>query len=393
MNFLFAAQQAIHGYMRLPLSFAAQVNPFAYVLSELGEAFFKPHQKPAWGIDSVRSSDGHTREIKPRVIHDTTFCDLLHFKREKLILEQDAPRILVIAPMSGHYATLLRKHVSILLSHFDVTITDWRDPRLIPKTEGDFSLDDYVDFISICFKKMSYGGKFHCIAVCQPGPLALIATALAERNSSACPESLTLIAAPIDTSKNPTHVNKLAKEHPLEYFESQVTTVGPDYAGFGRKVYPEYLQLLGFMTPNIHKHLEAHTKSFVDRLCGNSAEIRNHREFYDEYNAVIPLLQPYHLETLSRVFQSHPLATNTWQHRGAHVSLHDIRKTKLLTIEGERDDICGRGQTDAAIALCVNLEDEHKRSVLIKNAGHYGAFQGKAFTKQGLPAIIEITSQ
>lgn len=390
-DFLYSLQQSLYQSIRLPLAMAGVMNPFAHVANEFGSAFFDEPQKPTWGIREVKLNDGTMLPVTEEVILDHPFCELRRFRQGNELVTNDAPRLLVVAPLSGHYATLLRRHVRILLPHFDVTITDWKDPRHIPEELGNFSTDDYVDFLLQAFDAMDERGIFNMVAVCQPGPLALVAAAIAENKNVPRPESLTLIAAPIDTRKNPTHVNKLAKRYPLSFFDKQLECVPPRFKGRGRVVYPSHLQLAGFMLPNMGKHVEAHMQDFVDRLSGNSEGTKKHGEFYNEFNAVMPLPQPYHMETLMRVFMDHDLPRGAWTHRGIPVSLDWLRETKILTIEGERDDICGRGQTEAAHELTPNIPEGNKFTVVIPDAGHYGAFQGKAFAVHGLPEMIRIS--
>lgn len=391
VDFLYSLQQSLYQSIRLPLAMAGVLNPMARVASELGSAFYDEPVKPAWNIAEVKTESGAMLPITEEIILDHPFCELRRFRQGNNTTTNNVPRLLVIAPLSGHFATLLRRHVRILLPYFDVTITDWKDPRHIPLDHGNFGTDDYVDFLMLAFNKMDERGIFHAAAICQPGPLALVATAIAEHRSTSHPESLTLIAAPIDTRVSPTHVNDLAKKYPLRFFSNQVECVPPRYRGKGREVYPAHLQLAGFMLPNMSKHVNAHMQDFVDRLYGNNEGTKKHGEFYNEFNAVMPLPQPYHLETLMRVFQDHDLPRAMWTHRGTPVSLDWLRETKLLTIEGERDDICGRGQTEAAHKLAKNIPDGSKRSIVIPDAGHYGAFQGKAFALHGLPEMIAIS--
>jgi poly(3-hydroxybutyrate) depolymerase len=318
---------------------------------------------------------------------------LLRFRKDTAVVQ---PRVLVVAPMSGHFATLLRGTVAVLLPDHDVYITDWKNARDIPVSDGVFGFDEYVDHLIRFMEAIGEGS--HMIAVCQPAVAGLAAAAvMAEAGNRAQPRSLTLMAGPIDTRQNPTKVNELAKSRPIEWFEKNLIASVPwRYKGAFRRVYPGFLQLTAFVSMNLDRHINAHISQFRALVCGDQVAAEAHRKFYDEYGAVMDLPAEFYLETVKRVFQDHdlPLGKLTWH--GQKVRPEAIRRTALLTVEGERDDICAMGQTMAALDLCSGLRISQKRHHLQSGVGHYGVFTGSRWAREVYPkvrAMIEVTNQ
>nr|WP_294508166.1 polyhydroxyalkanoate depolymerase [uncultured Rhodopila sp.] len=349
------------------------------------------HQRPDYGFRTVKMGNdvvGVTEESRL----ETPFGTLLRFRKDSDVQQ---PRVLVVAPMSGHFATLLRGTVAVLLPDHDVYITDWKNARDVPLSEGTFGFDEYVDHM-IRFMEVIGEGS-HMIAVCQPCVAALAATAvMAETNNRAQPRSLTLMAGPIDTRQNPTKVNELAKGHSIEWFEKKLIAKVPwRYPGAFRRVYPGFLQLTAFMSMNLDRHINAHMAQYRALACGDVVAADAHRKFYEEYNAVMDLPAEFYLETVQKVFQEHdlPLGKLTWH--GQPVKPQAIRRTALLTVEGERDDICAIGQTMAALDLCSGLRNSQKRHHLQAGVGHYGVFSGSRWAREIYPrvrAMIEVTN-
>jgi poly(3-hydroxybutyrate) depolymerase len=350
------------------------------------------HHRPDYGFRSVRVGNdvvGVTEETR----FETPFGTLLRFRKDADIVQ---PRVLVAAPMSGHFATLLRGTVAVLLPDHDVYITDWKNARDTKLSDGVFGFDEYVDHLIRFMEVMGEGS--HMIAVCQPAVAALAAAAvMAEAGNRAQPRSLTLMAGPIDTRQNPTKVNELAKSKPIEWFEKNlIATVPWRYPGAFRRVYPGFLQLTAFVSMNLDRHINAHLAQFRALACGDVVEAEAHKKFYDEYGAVMDLPAEFYLETVKRVFQDHdlPLGKLTWH--GQPVRPEAIRRTALLTVEGERDDICAIGQTMAALDLCTGLRISQKRHHLQSGVGHYGVFSGSRWAREVYPkvrAMIEVTNQ
>ncbi|HET6308220.1 MAG TPA: polyhydroxyalkanoate depolymerase [Rhodopila sp.] len=349
------------------------------------------HRRPEYGFTSVRMGNalvGVTEEAR----FETPFGTLLRFRKDSAVVQ---PRVLVVAPMSGHFATLLRGTVEVLLPDHDVYITDWKNARDIPLSAGRFGFDEYVDHLIRFLEIMGEGS--HMIAVCQPAVAGLAATAvMAQSGNRAQPRSLTLMAGPIDTRQNPTKVNELAKSRPIEWFEKNlIDTVPWRYKGAFRRVYPGFVQLTAFVSMNLDRHLNAHLAQFRALACGDAAAAEAHKKFYDEDGAVMDLPAEFYLETVQRVFQDHdlPLGRLTWH--GQTVRPEAIRRTALLTVEGERDDICAIGQTMAALDLCSGLRINQKRHHLQSGVGHYGVFSGSRWAREVYPrvrAMIEVTN-
>jgi len=323
--------------------------------------------------------------VREEVIAATPFCDLLHFAKDEQAVAQ--PKVLLVAPMSGHFATLLRATVATLLRDHDVYITDWKNARDVPLAAGPFGFDDYVDHIIHFLEEI--GAPAHIVAVCQPCVQSLAATALMSKDGNpATPLSLTLMGGPVDVRVSPTVVNDLANSKDYEWFEKKlITTVPWRYPGAGRRVYPGFLQLAAFMSMNAGRHNDQHRALYQHLADGEIAEAAAIRDFYDEYFAVLDMSAEFYLETIDRVFQRALLAKGELVYRGRTVDCGDIRRTALLTVEGERDDICSVGQTSAAHDLCANLRPHMKRHYLQAGVGHYGVFAGRKWDNQIYPQV------
>ena len=351
---------------------------------ELFERVSRKHGKPEFGIRQVLSG-GRMLAVRERVVASTPFCDLLHFAREG---RTGDPAVLVVAPLSGHFATLLRDTVGGLLAEHDVYITDWQDARQVPASRGPFTLDDYIDTLLDFLAQL--GPEVHLVAVCQPSVPALAATALLAAAGKAVPRSLVLMGGPVDTRVGVTKVNEFAKARSRRWFEQMlIQTVPPPYPGFGRQVYPGFMQLSGFMGMNLDRHVGAHLRMFEHLVTGDGESAEAHRRFYDEYLAVMDMPAEYFLETVERVFQEHHLPRGLFVHRGAPVDMAAIRDTALMTVEGERDDISGVGQTEAAHRLCPNVPAEGRRHRLQAGVGHYGIFNGRRWRQEILPDVAD----
>ena len=312
--------------------------------------------RPAFGFNTA-VVDGRTLPVTEHTIDATPFGHLLHFRKAGA---PEQPKVLIVAPMSGHFATLLSGTVKTMLPDYDVYITDWQNARDIPLADGDFGFDDYVDHVIRFLHVLGPGA--HALAVCQPAVAVLAAVAvMAERNDPCQPRSMTLMAGPIDTRLNPTKVNKLAVSQPIAWFSRElIDTVPWPLPGAGRRVYPGYVQLTAFMSMNLQRHINAHVGQFRHLLGGHATEVEAHNHFYDEYLAVMDLPAAFFLETVERIFQNHDLPRGRLTHRGALVRPEAITSTALLTVEGERDDICAIGQTMAALDLCTALPPSQK---------------------------------
>lgn len=298
------------------------------------------------------------------------------------------PKLLIVAPLSGHFATLLRGTVEAMLPFADVYITDWRDARLVPLSGGQFDLDDYIDY-TIGMIEL-FRGDVHVMAVCQPAVPVLSAVALMEtQDSPLVPRSLIMKGGPIDTRVSPTGVNKLAEERGTNWFRRTVITAVPwPNRGYGRLVYPGFLQLTGFMAMNLDRHVNAHKELFVNLVRGDGDSVEKHKEFYDEYLAVMDLTAEYYLQTVDQVFVKHQLPKGEMFHRGRLIDLTAIRRVALMTIEGEKDDITGLGQCEAALHLCSSLARSKKRHYMQPGAGHYGIFNGSRYRHEIVPRIV-----
>ncbi|MCH2547607.1 MAG: polyhydroxyalkanoate depolymerase [Alphaproteobacteria bacterium] len=372
---LFRSPYNLLSYTRFGKTFAAA--------SELVERATRRYIKPEFEIERT-SIKGKRYDIEEETVMELPFCRLLHFKKKQKI---DQPTVLLVAPMSGHHATLLRGTVRGLLPHADVYITDWTDAREVPFYEGKFDLGDYMTYLMEFMKHL--GRDTHTIAVCQPAvPLMASVAVLNAQNAEYAPRSMTLMGGPIDTREAPTVVNRTATERPLSWFENNVVTRVPaNYPGFMRKVYPGFLQLTGFMTMNLERHIGEHIKLYNHLVQGDGDSAEAHRKFYNEYLSVADLPGEFYLQTIDVVFQRHLLPKGEMTYNGQKVDPTKITRTALLTIEGELDDISGVGQTAAAQKLCTNLPDAMKHHHLQKGVGHYGIFNGTKFREQVLPVI------
>jgi polyhydroxyalkanoate depolymerase len=341
------------------------------------------HHRPSYGVDSVRVGDEEVPVTVEEVV-GTPFGGLVRFRKEGI---GGQPRVLLVAPLSGHFATLLRGTVQTLLPDNDVYITDWRNARDAPLSEGVFGFDEYVAHVIAFLEAIGPGA--HLIGVCQPCAHALAAVALmAEDDNPATPRSMTLMAGPVDTRINPTTVNKLAVEKPIEWFEKNlISTVPARYPGAGRKVYPGFVQLTAFMMMNSKRHIDQHVDLWTHLAVGRLEDAESIKTFYDEYFAVLDLTAEFYLETVSRVFQQHLLPKGELICGNRRVDPTAIRKTALMTVEGERDDICAVGQTVAAHSLCSNIYANRKRHHLQPGVGHYGVFSGRKWSTQVYPMV------
>lgn len=357
--------------------------------AELFERTTRRYGKPEWPIKDTVVGGVHV-PVHPQVVWEKPFCKLLHFERAFTRLPREHhPRVLIVAPMSGHYATLLKGTVEAFLPAHEVYITDWADARMVPANAGRFDLDDYIDYVSEMLTVL--GGNVHVVAVCQPSVPVLAAAALMEaRNDPFVPLSMTLMGGPIDTRSNPTAVNRVAEQHGIDWFRRNVITRVPfPHPGFGREVYPGFLQLNGFVSMNLDRHIEAHQGLFKHLVQGDGDSVQKHREFYDEYLAVMDLTAEFYLQTVETVFIRHDLPLGNMTHRGAPVDPSKITRIALMTVEGEKDDISGVGQTEAAHKLCVNIPPERKVHHLQMGVGHYGVFNGSRFRAEIQPRIAD----
>jgi len=369
-----------------PLSYSS-MGPLAAASLEVFAHASAPRGKPEFGIDSVKIGRKQVG-VREEVVLRRPFGQLKHFAREGI---SGGPALLIVAPMSGHYATLLRGTVARMLQSADVYITDWRDAKLVPLSDGNFDLDDYVDylieFLELIGKRS--GQRPHMLAVCQPSVPAFAATALMNADKNAYrPKSLTMMGGPIDTREAPTAVNTVATQRPHNWFQDNViATVPVLYAGEGRKVYPGFLQLAGFMTMNLGSHLISHWEMFKHLVVGDEESAGSTQKFYEEYRSVCDMTAEFYLQTVDVVFQRHLLPKGKYMHRGRRVDPSAIRDTALLAIEGERDDISGIGQTKAALALASKLADSKKQYLLAKDVGHYGIFNGGKWRERIAPVV------
>ncbi len=359
--------------------------------AELFERLTRRYGKPEFGIDSTMVN-GTIVAVRETVVWKSSFCKLFHFERDLPAGSQRQPKLLIVTPMSGHYATLLRGTVETFLPYYDVYVTDWEDARMVPVGLGAFDLDDYIDYlIEICqLLSARYDGlPLHTIGVCQPAVPLIAAVALLEtRNGPHVPASMTLMGGPIDTRRSPTAVNVLAQTRGSAWFrENCIHSVPYPYPGVGRDVYPGFLQLSGFMAMNFDRHVNAHIEMFNHLVEGDGDSVEKHREFYDEYLAVMDLTAEFYLQTIDAVFVDHLLPKGEMHHRGEKIDLSAIRRVGLMTVEGEKDDISGIGQTHAAQDLCSNIPEKLKLHHEQEGVGHYGVFNGSRFRQQIAPRI------
>jgi polyhydroxyalkanoate depolymerase len=341
------------------------------------------HARPDYRVESVLV-DGEPVPVHEKVVAALPFCNLVRFSKESAAPQ---PKMLVVAPLSGHFATLLRETVRTLVRDHEVYITDWKNARDVPLEEGPFGFDDYVDYVIRCLELIGPGA--HVLAVCQPCVQTLAAVAvMAEQRNPAEPRSMTLMAGPVDVRVNPSKVNELATSKPIEWFEDNLIAHVPDHLpGGGRRVYPGFVQLTAFMSMNMDRHIKAHRDLYEHLSAGREAEAKAIMSFYDEYFAVLDLPAEFYLETVKTVFQDASLAKGELTYRGEKVNPRAIRRTALLTVEGERDDICSVGQTAAAHMLCDGLRPHLKRHHYQVGVGHYGTFSGRRWNSQIYPQI------
>ncbi|NSZ18321.1 polyhydroxyalkanoate depolymerase [Agrobacterium vitis] len=382
------------------LAFRNPLNPLTHTVIgrtmaagfEVIERNTRRYGKPEFGLPTT-VIDGSPVKITEEVTWSKPFCNLIHFNRSLTQPRSDDPKILIIAPMSGHYATLLRGTVEALLPSADVYITDWIDARMVPMTDGTFDFDDYVDYVIEILHHL--GPNTNLVAVCQPSVPVLAAVARMEaENDEFVPSSMTLMGGPIDTRINPTAVNELAKNKPIEWFEENVIMNVPwPQPGFLRPVYPGFLQLSGFMSMNLDRHMIAQKDFYVHLVKNNGDSAEKHREFYDEYLSVMDLTAEFYLQTVEAVFMRHSLPKGELMHRGKPVDCGAIRNVALLTVEGENDDISGVGQTKAAQTLCTNLADDKRMHYMQPDVGHYGVFTGSRFRREIAPRIVAFAKQ
>jgi poly(3-hydroxybutyrate) depolymerase len=345
------------------------------------------YERPAFGIETVVVDDAPAT-VTEAVLLDRPFCQLRHFAKSRN--RKNAPQVLVFAPLSGHYATLLRDTVRTMLPDHDVTITDWKDAREVPMSEGPFHFDDYVAYVQefIRFMQKKSGGKIHVVSVCQPTVPVLAGIALMAARGEKCPTSMTMMGGPIDTRLSPTSVNDFATHRPISWFEQNaIHRVPMKYPGVMRRVYPGFMQLTGFVAMNPERHIESYQDYYKHLVAGDGESAEAHRRFYDEYNAVMDLPAEYYLDTIVRVFQEQNLARGTLVVAGEAVKPEAIRDTALFTIEGELDDISGSGQTQAAHTLCHNVPKARAQHLTALGVGHYGIFSGRKYRETIYPKI------
>ena len=381
------------------LLFRNPLNPAAYTplgrsaaaAFELFERTTRRYPKPLWGVDSTEIR-GRKVAVQEHVVISKPFCNLIHFERNVSAWRRHRdPKLLIVAPMAGHFSTLVRGTVRDLLPHHDVYVTEWQDARFVPRSEGPFDLDDYIDYILEFFR--FFGGDVHVMAVCQPTVPVFAAVALLEaEDDPAVPRSMILMAGPIDVRENPTAVNRFAEARSIDWFRRNVITQVPwPYPGVMRNVYPGFLQLSGFMGMNFDRHATAHRDLFHNLIKGDGDSADKHREFYDEFLAVMDLTAEYYLQTIETVFLEHRLPQGVMTHRNTLIDLTKIQTTALMTVEGERDDISGVGQTHAAQTLCKNLSHNKRQHHVQSGVGHYGVFNGSRFRAEIAPKITHFT--
>jgi len=362
-----------------------------YAASDLFANLTKRYGKPSWGIDSVEIN-GRPVAVQPKIVWSSPWVRLLHFSRDPADMKaarrkKAEPPVLIVAPLSGHYATLLRGTVEAFLQDHEVYVTDWVNAREVPAYDGKFDFHDYIDHVRTVLTVL--GGRTHVVAVCQPGPAVMAAASLmAEDNDPNRPMSLTIMGSPIDARLSPTVTNRLAEERPFAWFETaMIYPVPPPYPGVGRRVYPGFVQLAAFMSMNLDRHQEAHRRYLQHLMRGDGDSAEKHLEFYDEYLSVLDLTEEFYLQTVDEVFQRYLLPKGEMMHRGRLVRPAAITDIGLLTVEGENDDISGIGQTQAAHGLCTGLPDALKEDYVQPGVGHYGVFNGARFRKEIYPRV------
>lgn len=391
------ATSKLYGQTGSPLAqnpMAQRVSAGYDLLYRLG----KDYEKPEFGIKSVLVGNKEVA-VHERVEIDKPFCELLRFKRytddaQTLTKLKSQPVVLIVAPLSGHYATLLRDTARTMLKDHKVYITDWKNARLVPLSEGEFHLDDYVNYVQEFIRHLQKQyGNCHVMSVCQPTVPVLAAVSLMASRGETTPLTMTMMGGPIDATKSPTAVNNLAMNKSLSWFENNVIYRVPDsFPGAGRRVYPGFMQHTGFVAMNPDRHLKSHYDYFQDLIKGDNSSAESHRQFYDEYNAVLDMDADYYLETISTVFQEFKLVRGTWDVKSPagkleRVRPQDIHATSLLTVEGELDDISGSGQTEAAHNLCKGIVRKEHHHLEVEGAGHYGIFSGRRWREVVYPHV------
>jgi poly(3-hydroxybutyrate) depolymerase len=356
---------------------------------ELFERTTRRYGKPDWGLHDTEVN-GVRVPVEIKTVWEKPFCRMLYFDRHLTQPpRRQQPRVLIVAPMSGHYATLLRGTVEAFLPGHEVYVTDWADARMVPLAEGRFDLDDYVDYVIEMMHAL--GGNVHVVAVCQPSVPVLAAVSVMEAEKDPYfPTSMTLMGGPIDTRRNPTAVNELAEKKGINWFRSHVITKVPfPHPGFMRNVYPGFLQLTGFMSMNLDRHMDAHKDLFENLVKGDGDLVDKHVEFYDEYLAVMDLTAEFYLQTVDQVFVKHTLPKGQMRHRGKPVDPSKVTRVALMTVEGEKDDISGLGQTEATHDLCTRIPDTRRVHYVQQGVGHYGVFNGSRFRSEIVPRISD----
>jgi poly(3-hydroxybutyrate) depolymerase len=381
--------------------FANPISPLAYTPYsqriaagyELIYRLGKDYEKPEFNIDQTQIGEQSVAIVEENTLLKP-FCKLINFKKSAVTSKLETKikqqrKVLIVAPLSGHHATLLRDTVKSLLPHYDVYITDWIDARMVPLSAGPFHLHDYIYYVQEFIRHL--GPDLHVISVCQPTVPVLAAIALmASDNDPALPKTMTMMGGPIDATKSPTQVNTLATEKKYSWFENSVIyNVPANYPGFGRKVYPGFLQHTGFVAMNPDRHAQSHWDFYQHLVQGDDESAEQHRKFYNEYNAVLDLPAEYYLETIKTVFQEFRLPRGTWEVEGKLVKPQDIKTVALFTVEGELDDISGAGQTQAAHDLCSSIPDSMKQDFVAPGCGHYGIFSGRKWRELVCPKVID----
>jgi poly(3-hydroxybutyrate) depolymerase len=390
-----AAARLARDWWSSPLN-PARNSTFSRSLSagaDLYENVTRRYGKPEWHIDEIQVN-GHPVRVRQTVVWESAWCRLVQFDRDMADMRhagklQLDPAVLIVAPMSGHYATLLRGTVEAFAPDHAVFITDWKNARDVPMLEGRFDFDDYIEHIQQMLRAL--GHRAHVVAVCQPGPPVLAAAALmAEDNDPRRPRTMTFMGSPIDARLSPTVTNKLAEERPFTWFESNmIYTVPAPYPGVGRRVYPGFVQLASFMSMNMERHKDAHRRYFDHLVSGDGDSADKHRAFYDEYLAVMDLTEEFYLQTIDKVFQDYALPKGELLHRDRLVKPSAITDIGLMTVEGELDDISGIGQTQAAHELCANIPADMKLDHVQQGVGHYGVFNGRRFREEIFPRVAD----
>ncbi len=358
---------------------------------DMFERLTRRYGKPEFGIEQVKA-DGRAHCVQENVVWSKPFCNLVHFSKTPLGgRARPQATMLIVAPMSGHYATLLRGTVETMLETHDVYVTDWIDARDVPVSKGTFDLDDYIDYMIEIFQFL--GPDTHVMGVCQPSVPVLAAVSLMSADDDECvPATMTLMGGPIDTRRNPTAVSKMCETRSIDWFRRHVIKKVPfPNTGMMRDVYPGFLQLTGFMTMNLDRHLNAHKDLYWHLVEGDGDSAEKHEEFYDEYLSVMDLTAEFYLQTVEKVFIEHALPRGTFTHRGHLIDPGAIKKTALFTVEGEKDDISGGGQTEATHDICPNIPKKRKKHYLQPGVGHYGVFNGRRFRSEIAPRIVQFT--